>query len=66
VLRQGLLTLGYHNDDIKIEARFADGHFERLRNFAAEMVRLAPEVIVAGSPPVVAALKQQTSTIPIV
>jgi putative tryptophan/tyrosine transport system substrate-binding protein len=33
---------------------------------AAELVRLAPEVIVAASPRVVAALKQLTSTIPIV
>jgi putative tryptophan/tyrosine transport system substrate-binding protein len=64
--RQGLRELGYGDDDIEIEVRFADGHFERLPDFAAELVQLAPGVIVAASPQVVAALKQRTSTIPIV
>jgi putative ABC transport system substrate-binding protein len=66
VFRQGLRELGYRDDDIEIEARFAEGHSERLPDFAAELVGLAPETIVAASPPVVAALKQLTSTIPIV
>jgi len=64
--RQGLRALGYGDEDIAIEERYADGRVERLRDLAAELVRLAPEVIVGGSPPAVKALKQATSTIPIV
>jgi putative ABC transport system substrate-binding protein len=64
--RQGLRALGYRDENIEIENRYADGHLERLPNLAAELVRLTPEVIVAGSPAAVTALKQATSTIPIV
>jgi putative ABC transport system substrate-binding protein len=64
--RQGLRALGYRDGDIEIEERYADGHSERLPDLAAELVRLAPEVIVAGPPQAVKALKQATSTIPIV
>ncbi len=64
--REGLRTLGYGDEDITIEIRFADGHLERLPDLAAELVRLAPEVIVATSTAAVQAAKQETSTIPIV
>lgn len=64
--REGLRALGYSDDDIEIEARYADDHLERLNDLAAELVRLAPEVVVAASPETVRALKQVTSTIPIV
>jgi putative tryptophan/tyrosine transport system substrate-binding protein len=64
--RQGLRALGYGDADIEIEIRYAEGHFERLPNLAAELVHLAPEVIVATSTPAVQAAKQATSTIPIV
>ena len=63
--RQGLRALGYGDDDIAIEIRYPDGHLERLPDLAAELVRFAPEVIVAEGPAVQAA-KQATSTIPIV
>src|SRR6266567_3460679 len=62
--REGLRALG--DGDVEIEERYAEGHFERLADLAAELVRLAPEVIVAASSPVAAACKQLTSTIPIV
>jgi putative tryptophan/tyrosine transport system substrate-binding protein len=63
--RQGLRALGYRDEDIEIEERYADGHAERLPDLAADLVRLAPEVIVTNGPAVEAA-KQATSTIPIV
>jgi putative ABC transport system substrate-binding protein len=47
--RQGLRTLGYGEQDIAIESRWADGRVERLPELVAELVRLGPEVIVAGS-----------------
>jgi putative tryptophan/tyrosine transport system substrate-binding protein len=64
--RQGLRALGYADEDIAIEIRYADGHLERLPDLAAELVHLAPEVIVADSPQAIQAAKQATSTIPIV
>ena len=53
-------------DDLAIEARFTEGHTERLPDLAAELVRTAPEVIVTGTNAAVQAAKQATPTIPIV
>src|SRR6202012_2731305 len=39
---------------------------ERFNTYAAELVSLKPDVIVANTTPAVAALRQQTTTIPIV
>src|SRR5437763_2641793 len=64
VFREGLRALGYGDEDIATEVRYADGHTERLPDLAAELVRLVPDVIIAGSPPATKALA--TSTIPIV
>ncbi len=64
--RQGLRALGYGDEDIAIEIRYADGKAERLSDLAAELVHLAPEVIIAGSTPTAQAAKQATSVIPIV
>ncbi len=64
--RQGLRALGYGDEDIAIEIRYADGKAERLPDLAAELVHLAPEVIVTGATPSAQAAKQATATIPIV
>ncbi len=64
--RQGLRALGYGDEDIAIEERYADGHLERLPDLAAALVHLAPKVIVATGPAAVHAAKQATATIPIV
>jgi putative ABC transport system substrate-binding protein len=64
--RQELRALGYGNEEIAIEIRHADGKAERLADLAAELVHLAPEVIVTGTTPAAQAAKQATSTIPIV
>src|SRR5260370_14690555 len=66
VFWQGLLALGYGDQELAIESRWADGHLERLPELAAELVRLAPEVIVVGSFAAALAAKQATATIPIV
>jgi putative ABC transport system substrate-binding protein len=63
---EGLRALGYDDQKVAIESRWADGHLERLPALAAELVQLAPEVIVVGSLPAAQAVKQATSTIPIV
>jgi putative ABC transport system substrate-binding protein len=63
---QGLLALGYGDQELAIESRWADGYAERLPGLAAELVRLDPEVIVVGSLAAALADRQATSTIPIV
>jgi putative tryptophan/tyrosine transport system substrate-binding protein len=66
-LDEGLRELGYvEGRNIVVERRFADGKQERLPALAAELVRLKVDVIVTGSNPVVAAVKQATTTIPVV
>jgi putative ABC transport system substrate-binding protein len=63
---QGLRELGYDEGrNISIEYRWADGRDERLRELAADLVRLKVDVIVAGAGAVEAAM-QATQVIPIV
>jgi putative ABC transport system substrate-binding protein len=65
--RQGLRELGYvEGQNIHVEYRFAGGSIERLAEFAAELVRLKVDVIVAGSTQSIDAARQVTQTIPIV
>ena len=66
-LKEGLAALGWEaGRNTTIDVRFGTGDAERIRTYASELVNLAPDVIVANSTPVVTALKQATSTIPIV
>ena len=63
---QRMKKLGYiEGQNIAAEYRFAEGAPERLPNFAAELVRLNVDVIVAPGSGAVAA-KKATNTIPIV
>jgi putative tryptophan/tyrosine transport system substrate-binding protein len=65
--RKGLEETGWtEGRNIRIDYRFAGGDPDRVRAYVRELVALAPDVIVAHSTPVVAALKQETSIIPIV
>jgi putative tryptophan/tyrosine transport system substrate-binding protein len=65
--RQGLRDLGYIEDKhIIIEWRSAEGKPERRSELAAELVRLKVDVIVSAGPSVTRAVKEATSTIPIV
>src|SRR5262249_31608154 len=64
--RQGLETLGWtEKRNIQIKHRFSSGDLTRIQTYTAELVSEAPDLIVAGSTPVIAALKQATRTIPI-
>ena len=65
--RQGLRDLGYvEGRNIAIEYRGAEGHYDRLPDLAAELVRLKVVVIVAVGGPAGPAAQQATKTIPIV
>jgi len=65
--RQGLRDLGYVEcENLIIEHRYAEGSDERLRDLAAELVRLPVEVIVAGGSAATRAAQQATRTISIV
>src|SRR5215471_6388608 len=65
--RKGLRELGYvEGKNIAIEYRFAEGKEDRLREFAAELVRLKVDVILATATPGVLAVKKASATIPIV
>jgi putative ABC transport system substrate-binding protein len=62
-----LREFGYvEGRNVVFERRFAWGKQERLPELAAELVRLDVDVIVTGANPVIAAVKQATSTIPVV
>jgi putative ABC transport system substrate-binding protein len=64
--RQGLRELGYvEGQHIAIEARWAEGNYERLPGLASELVRLKVDAIVAYGVAIQAA-QQATETIPIV
>jgi putative ABC transport system substrate-binding protein len=66
-LKQGLQELGWTDGrNIQIETRFGAGDGGRIRAHAAELVALAPDVIVGQTTPVIRALRQATSSIPIV
>jgi putative ABC transport system substrate-binding protein len=65
--RQGLHELGYvEGQNVVIEARYADGRFERLPELAAQIVRLKVDVIVAAPTSAIRAAQQATRTVPIV
>jgi putative tryptophan/tyrosine transport system substrate-binding protein len=52
--------------NIRIDYRFAAGDLTLFKTYASELVGLSPDAILTGSSAAVAALQQQTRTIPIV
>jgi putative tryptophan/tyrosine transport system substrate-binding protein len=52
--------------NIRLDYRFAAGDPALYKTYAAELIGLAPDVFLASPAPAVAALRQQTRTIPIV
>src|SRR5262249_50829283 len=66
-LRQGLATLGWEEGrNLAIDYRYGGGDAARIQAYVAELVDSAPDLIVANTSAVVGALKQATTTIPIV
>ena len=66
-LNEGLEVLGWiDGKTVRIEYRWAAGDPSKIDRYAAELVGLKPGVILANGTPVVAALKQATTSIPVV
>src|SRR5262245_38936574 len=63
----GLHKVGWvEGRNISIDYRQADGDWDRLGTYAAELVRMAPDVLFAAATPALAVLQQQTRSLPIV
>ena len=66
-LKSGLEAFGWKEPDtIHIYDRWGEADDDRLRAHAAELVRLNPKLILTYGAPAIVALKNATSTIPIV
>jgi putative ABC transport system substrate-binding protein len=64
---QALQELGWTDGrNVQIDTRWGPGDAERVRRYAAELVALAPDVILASGGTSVAALLQASHTVPIV
>ena len=65
--RKGMQDLGWaEGRNARFDVRFTGGAAERAQTYAAELVALAPDAILANTAAVVSTLQQQTKTIPIV
>jgi ABC-type uncharacterized transport system substrate-binding protein len=65
--RLGMRDLGWiEGRNVQVEYRFAGSNLESINKHVTEVVRLAPDVIVAHSSAVMIALRPATSAIPIV
>ena len=63
----GLRELGWTDGrNVRIEYRWGAGDASRIRAYAAELVRLGPDVILVNSSSVLRPLQQETRSIPIV
>jgi putative tryptophan/tyrosine transport system substrate-binding protein len=66
-LRQGLLERGWsEGKTLHIETRWTVADAAEALKFAQELIRLKPEVLIAHATPSLVAMRQATSTIPIV
>jgi len=65
--RQGLRELGYvEGKTVVLEIRYGEARAERLPELARELISLKVDLIVASTDVVIAAVKRETQTIPIV
>src|SRR5262249_1108231 len=65
--RQGLAELGWSDGgNVRIDTRWGSCGADRYRPYPAELVALAPDVLVAATSVVAAALQRQTRSVPIV
>jgi putative ABC transport system substrate-binding protein len=64
---QGLAELGWTvGRNVRIEYRWGAGDLDRFRRYAAELVALAPDVVLASAGSIVGAFQHASRTVPIV
>ena len=67
VFLQALQRLGWEDGrNLRIDIRWAAGDPDRYRHYAAELLELAPDVVLAVTTPAVVALQQASRDVPIV
>jgi putative ABC transport system substrate-binding protein len=65
--RQGLKEIGYvEGQNVAIEFRWGEGHYDRLQGLAAELVSRQVAVLFGGGPPAARAARTATTRIPVV
>jgi ABC-type uncharacterized transport system substrate-binding protein len=66
-VQEGMREFGYvEGRDYAFESRYADGDFARVPMLAEELARLKPDVIIVSNTAAALAIKQSTTSIPIV
>jgi putative ABC transport system substrate-binding protein len=66
-LREGLRKLGWTDGrNVRIDYRWAAGDNDRISAYAADLVRLSPDLIVVNGTPGLVALKRATQTLPLI
>jgi putative ABC transport system substrate-binding protein len=64
---QGMQELGWKvGSNVRIDTRWGAGDIDRYRAYAAELVALAPDVVLAGNGPIAGILEKASRTVPIV
>ena len=64
---QGLAELGWTvGRNMRIEYRWGAGDLDRFRRYAAELIALSPDVVLATAGSIVGAFQQASRTVPIV
>jgi putative ABC transport system substrate-binding protein len=64
---EGLQALGWiEGRNLQIDYRWGGGSTDRIRTYAAELVRLTPDAIVGNSTAVIDALHRETNSIPLI
>ena len=64
--QQELQQLGWGvGENLRVDYRWAAGDPERFRTYAAELIALTPDVVLAITSPAVAVLQQASNTVPI-
>jgi len=64
---QGLAELGWIvGRNVRIEYRWGAGDLDRFRSYAAELIALSPDVVLATAGSIVGAFQQTSRTVPIV